>query len=102
MILSEFAPNIILNMTASDGDIKLGYRLQAIIEKYLSIKAVFLGQVEEDPAIRISAKKMIPFSVFAPDCKAVKNIKHIVQSLLNVSPGVLKREAGQAEFELKR
>jgi flagellar biosynthesis protein FlhG len=81
-MLSAFRPNIIVNMTSSENDIKLGYKLKAIITKYLSINAVFLGQVDEDRAVRIAAKKMVPFPILTPDSKAVRCINQIVQTLL--------------------
>jgi len=87
IMLSKFTPNIIVNMTNSENDIKIGYKLKAIISKYLSINAVFLGQIDDDPAVRISAKKMVPFSVYAPGCKAAKCIQHIVDILLNPASG---------------
>ena len=92
-LLSEFSPNIVVNMTVSDNDIKLGYKLKAIISRYLSINPVFLGQVDDDPAVRMSAKKMIPFPVLAPDCKAVKCIGQIVRTLIKTPSDEGEREA---------
>ncbi len=81
-MLDSFRPNIIVNMADSDEDILLGRKLKAIIKKYLSIDAVFLGHIEEDPIIRTSAKKMIPFTVLAPDCQATASIGTIASALL--------------------
>jgi flagellar biosynthesis protein FlhG len=93
IMLSHFMPNIIVNMTMSENDIKIGYKLKAIIAKYLSVNATFLGQVDEDPAVKMSAKKMVPFSVYSPGCKAAKCIGHIVESLLDTAPNIREREA---------
>ncbi len=82
-MIASFAPNIVVNMAASDGDAKEGDKLRAIIGKFLSIEARCLGQVIEDPVLRISAKRMIPFVVFAPDCKAALCVKEIVQRLVS-------------------
>jgi flagellar biosynthesis protein FlhG len=81
-ILNNFKPNIVVNMTDTDDDVQLGHKLKAIMEKYLTIEAVFLGQVEDDPAVRASAKRMIPFTVLAPDCRAAASVKSIAELLL--------------------
>ncbi len=86
-MLSNFNPNIIVNMTASENDVKLGHKLKTIIEKYLSVHAVFLGQVHDDPAVKMSARKMIPFPVLAPDCEAAKCVRQIVRTLLHQPSG---------------
>ena len=85
-ILDNFKPNLVVNMTATDDDVQLGYKLKAIIEKYLTIEAMFLGQVEDDQAIRTSAKRMVPFTVLEPDCRAAASIKNIADRLLQAPP----------------
>lgn len=95
-ILDNFRPNLLVNMAVTEDDVKLGHKLKAIIEKYLSINATFLGQVEEDPAVRISAKKMIPFTVLAPDCKATQSIKNIA-ALLAQPPAPASESAASAD-----
>jgi flagellar biosynthesis protein FlhG len=97
-MLDAFHPNIIVNMTVSDNDIKLGYKLKAIITRYLSIEPVFLGQVDEDPAVRRAAKRMVPFSVLAPECKATKSVTQIVRTLLSSPSDEGKREADPVGF----
>ncbi len=81
-ILDNFRPNLLVNMAVTKDDLQLGRKLKAIIEKYLTIEANFLGQVEEDPAVRLSAKRMTPFTVLAPDCQAAASIKHIASQLV--------------------
>jgi flagellar biosynthesis protein FlhG len=81
-ILSTFTPNIIVNMLASDSDAQLGEKLRSIIEKYLSVEAKCIGEVAEDSVLRVAAKRMSPFMVFAPECKAASCIRGIVQQFL--------------------
>jgi flagellar biosynthesis protein FlhG len=81
-ILDNFKPNLVVNMAATDDDVQLGYKLKAIIEKYLTIEPTFLGQVEDDQVIRTSAKRMIPFTVLEPDCRAAISIRDIADRLL--------------------
>jgi flagellar biosynthesis protein FlhG len=81
-ILDNFKPNLLVNMAITKEDLQLGHKLKAIIAKYLSIEANFLGQVEEDPAVRASAKRMTPFTVLAPDCQAAASIKDIAARLV--------------------
>lgn len=81
-MLSSFMPNIIVNMTSTESDVKLGEKLKAIITKYLSVEATCLGEIPEDPSVKTSAKKMVPFSVLAPNSNASQAVKRIVQHLL--------------------
>lgn len=82
-ILGGFRPNIIVNMTMSEDDIRLGRKLKGIIAKYLSIDAEYLGQVVEDPAIRKAAKRMVPFTVLLPDCEAAQCVREITHNMLH-------------------
>ena len=81
-MLSSFMPNIIVNMTSTESDVKLGEKLKAIITKYLSVDATCLGEIPEDASIKISAKKMIPFSILTPNSTASQAVRAIVQQLL--------------------
>ncbi len=82
-MLSSFLPNIIINMTTCESDVKLGAKLKAIIEKYLSVDAHFLGEIPEDQSVRAAAKKMVPFPVLEPESKASFSVKTIVGRLLD-------------------
>ncbi|MBI5118389.1 P-loop NTPase [Candidatus Poribacteria bacterium] len=84
-MLSHFIPGIIVNMTASESDLREGEKLKAIINKFLSIEARCIGHVVEDPVLRISAKRMIPFVVFAPDCRATTCVKEIARRLTSAT-----------------
>jgi len=96
-MLASFAPNIIVNSTTSDTDAKLGEKLKTIIAKYLSVDAKYLGQVAEDPAVRVAAKRMIPFSISAPDCRAASCVRNIVKRLVQPATGPVRRDAAPAE-----
>jgi len=91
-ILENFKPNIIVNMITGKDDVLLGRKLGAIIEKYLTINAAVLGQVEEDPAVRASAKRMIPFTVLAPESRAARSVRKIASALL---PPVARPDADE-------
>ena len=80
-ILSSFTPNIIMNKVTCESDGRVGGKLKAIIEKYLSIDATRLGEVTEDPLVKAAARKMIPFNVLSPQCDAAIDIKEIVKRL---------------------
>jgi flagellar biosynthesis protein FlhG len=94
-MLSRFNPNIVVNMVSSESEARLGEKLRTIIGKYLSINAECLGEVFDDPSVRLAAKKMVPLSVMAPDCKAVRSIRKVVQRLLR--QGMTPPAAAQPE-----
>ncbi len=80
-VLSAFMPDIIMNRTASRGNGRLGDKLKSIIGEYLSIEARCLGEVVDDPAVRVSARKMVPFTILAPECEAAECIREIAGHL---------------------
>ncbi|RJP70953.1 MAG: MinD/ParA family protein [Candidatus Abyssobacteria bacterium SURF_17] len=96
-VLSSFRPNIIVNMTTSESEARLGQKLKTIIGKYLSVDATCLGHVFEDPAVRASAKKLVPFMVAEPDCKAAACVRKIVERLLYPAQDVPESEPLTAE-----
>jgi len=98
-MLSSFLPNIIVNMVSSENDAKLGLKLKAIITKYLSVEANFLGEVPEDASVRTAAKKMVPFSVLEPNSNASQAMKVIVERLIpqNKHPEEIPAEVPEPE-----
>lgn len=102
-ILESFRPNIVVNMTTSRDDVQLGHKLKAIIERYLTIDAAFLGKVEDEAAVRTSAKRMVPFTVLAPNCKAAGSVRNIANTLLQppVAPPI-SAEPAQTDARLAR
>ena len=81
-VLSYFRPGIIVNKVDTEADALVDEKLKAIIEKYLSIDAESLGAVVDDLYVKASARKMVPFSVYAPDCPAAQSMKQIARRLL--------------------
>lgn len=82
LLLRAFRPNIIVNMATSREDVALGNKLTAIIGKYLSIDATFLGHVEDEPIIKASCKRMIPFTALAPECNAAVSVRSMAHALI--------------------
>ncbi len=101
-IIADFRPGIVINMAASRSDARLGMKLKAIIKKYLSVEASYLGEVEEDPVIRTSAKRMVPFSTIAPECSAAKSVRRIVKLLLEPVPDSPESHAADVNARLVR
>ncbi len=91
-MLSQFAPNIIVNMTTSEKDARVGEKLKTIIEKYLSVKAKCLGDVVEDPAVRTASRKMVPFMIHSPGCPAAACVRNLAPRLIEL----LSRESEPA------
>jgi len=98
-MLSSFQPNIIVNMTSSESDAKLGEKLRAIIMKYLSVKASCLGHVPEDTSVRAAAKKMVPFSVLQPNSAASQSVQTLVQRLMGQKEEVLAESTAAVTAE---
>jgi flagellar biosynthesis protein FlhG len=85
-LLSRFRPGIIVSRADSAAEAGVDEKLKAIIRKYLSIEAECLGVIVEDLYVKAAARKMIPFSVFAPDCPAAQSMRRIAARLLDRYP----------------
>jgi flagellar biosynthesis protein FlhG len=85
-MLSHFRPGIIVNKVDPEVDVPVDKKLQAIIKKYLSVEAECLGAIVDDLCVKASARKMVPFSVYAPDCPASRCMRRIVRCLLERLP----------------
>ncbi len=83
VLLSRFRPGIIVNRADSAADAGVDEKLKAIVKKYLSIDAECLGAIVEDLYVKAAARKMIPFSVFAPNCPAAQSMRRIAARLLD-------------------
>jgi len=81
-MLSYFRPGIIVNKAETGADTIVDEKLKTIIKKYLSVESECLGAVVDDPCVKVSARKMVPFSVYAPDCPAARCVKRITRLLL--------------------
>ena len=88
-MLSAFRPRIIINRATSSDERELGEKLRAIVEEHLSIEVRCLGAVADDPVVRVSVKKMMPFNVFHPQCEASRCIEAIAEKLLETAPAAM-------------
>jgi len=84
-ILSWFRPGVIVNKVDDGDGAVVGEKLKTIIRKYMSIDAQCLGEVPEDQAVKVAARKMVPLAVFAPDSEAARCIGEIARRLLGLS-----------------
>jgi flagellar biosynthesis protein FlhG len=81
-MLIRFVPNIILNKCTCAADTLVNEKLKAIIEKYLAVECRCLGEIMDDPVVRVSARKMVPFLALAPESKAAICMDRIVDRVL--------------------
>jgi len=92
-MLSDFRPNIIVNMVSSEEENLLGEKLRAIARKHLCMDANCLGEVTIDETVRKAAKRMTPVMIFDPGCAAAKCIRKIAKRLLESGADLVEYES---------
>lgn len=81
--LKDFTPCLIMNKAKEDRDFLLGESMVDIIQKYLVVKANYLGAVPYDENIPLSLKNLTPYLANNPNSKAAVSIKNIAKKLIN-------------------
>ena len=77
-ILSEFRPQLILNMVAEPDEVKEGVSIKTAAAEILSIDIDFLGFVEYDEDVHDSVKDLRPFIIHNPKSKASRSLSKLI------------------------
>lgn len=79
--ISKFKPCLIVNKARTPQDWLLGESMVDVIQKYLVIKAKFLGTVPYDEKVHLSLKNFSSFMTTYPDSEAAQSIRSIAHNL---------------------
>ena len=72
-----------MNKAKEDRDFLLGESMVDIIQKYLVVKANYLGAVPYDENVPLSLKNLAPYLTHHSDSEATVSIKDIAEKLIS-------------------
>ncbi len=84
--LREFRPRIVVNEVRTADEIKLGFAVKSVCQKYFGIEADYLGYVNHDDAARRSVLARRPLVESEPESDAAVYIARIARKLLAAAP----------------
>ena len=84
--LREFRPRIVVNEVRTADEIKLGFAVKSVCQKYFGIEADYLGYVNHDEAARRSVLSRRPLVEIEPSSDAAVYIGRIARKLLAAAP----------------
>jgi flagellar biosynthesis protein FlhG len=104
--IRRYRPRFIVNQTRTLPDLKLGGWMQAAARRRLGHTFEYLGHVESDETVWLSARRRRPLMAEYPDAKVAKNIERIARRVLSgeserpAAPGPLRLEEEQTYYEI--
>lgn len=96
--IKSFKPRILLNMAASEDDIKVVEAFRSACKTFLSLETDFAGILYSRPVIKAAARKMRPFMLDDAAVESRREMEAIIDSLTSGS----REEAEAPEEETER
>src|SRR6185436_3459886 len=106
--IRRYRPRFVVNQTRTLPDLKLGAWMSAAARRRLGHAFEYLGHVESDETVWLSARRRRPLMAEYPDAKVAKNIERIARRVLSqggdgeraASQGPLRLEEEQTYYEI--
>lgn len=98
--LRRFRPRLLVNSVRTAEEIKLGFSIASVCQKYFGIHAEYLGYVNYDDAARRSVIARRPVVDSQPDCDAAIYLRRVARKLassLRPSGFAVTREEGPGD-----
>ena len=83
--LEHFQPNLIINQTRSESDIRIGKAMEKACRKYFGLTLNFSGYVEQHEGVRESVLRRKPVTLDKPESLMTQQLKTISENLLKSS-----------------
>ena len=83
--LEHFQPNLIINQTRSESDIRIGKAMEKACRKYFGLTLNFSGYVEQHEGVRESVLRRKPVTLDKPESLMSQQLKTISENLLKSS-----------------
>ncbi len=80
--LQRMRPALVIGKTRLRGDLDLGPAMASLSERYLGVALDYLGYVEHDDAVWLTARRRRPLLIDAPTSKSARNIERVARRLL--------------------
>ncbi len=90
-VLASCRPRLVVGRTRLRRDLELGPAMAALSERYLGVALDYMGFVEHDDAVWLTARRNRPLLIDAPTSKAARNIERVARRLLALLAQQAKR-----------
>lgn len=86
--LQRLRPGLVIGKTRLKRDLDLGPAMSALSERYLGMGLEYLGYIEHDDSVWVTARRRRPLLTDAPTSKSARNIERVARRLLALmAPG---------------
>lgn len=97
--LGRVLPRLVVSQTRLRADLELGPSMAVLSERFLGICVDYLGHVEHDDAVWLTARKRQPLLIDSPTSKSARNIERVARRILALLAARDSRPAGLAPIE---
>ncbi len=81
-VLRTLRPGLIVGKTRLRRDLELGPAMSVLAERFLGLSLDYLGYIEQDDAVWLTARRCRPLLIDAPTSKSARNIERVSRRLL--------------------
>jgi flagellar biosynthesis protein FlhG len=81
-VLRALRPGLIIGKTRLRRDLELGPAMSVLSERFLGLSLDYLGYIEQDDAVWLTARRCRPLLIDAPTSKSARNIERVARRLL--------------------
>ena len=78
---------LVVGKTRMRRDLELGPAMSSLSERYLGINLDYMGYVEQDDAVWLTARRRRPLLIDAPTSKAARNLERVARRMLALLAG---------------
>ncbi|MDP3275170.1 MAG: helix-turn-helix domain-containing protein [Deltaproteobacteria bacterium] len=98
--LAMLSPWLVVNASRSRVDLDLGESMRILAKQQLGVELTFLGHVEFDESVSLTARRRRPLMVEAPGAKSSRNLERLARRLVaGISANELVPAVGTAAVE---
>jgi flagellar biosynthesis protein FlhG len=80
--MARVRPHLVVGQTRLRSDLELGPAMLHIAERFLGITLDYLGHIEQDDAVWLTARRRLPVLVDSPTSKSARNIERLARRML--------------------
>ncbi len=81
-VLQQLRPGLVIGKTRLKRDLELGPAMASLSERYLGVALDYIGYIEQDDAVWLTARRRRPLLIDAPTSKSARNIERVARRLL--------------------
>lgn len=80
--LPRVTPRLVVSQTRHRSDLELGPAMSAVSERFLGIALDYLGHIEHDDAVWLTARRRQPLLIDSPTSKSARNLERVARRIL--------------------